>query len=260
MCQFKSGIILKTRCVVAQGSDDSHTALLEELNIDDTRENAMRKFVRVELVPPKGEWWTDPETWKINVDQDIVPDWFETDKEKYLDEFRKAVKEWWNTHVLVYQKIDELSSGYYRLKRCEVKKLLKDVQVLLDSSTVQKMLENSTVQEMWGSSTVQEMWGSSTVQKMRGNSTVQEMLENSTVQKMLENSTVQKMLENSTVQEMWGSSTVQEMRGNSTVQEMWDSSTVQKMCDSSIARDYKNGKRKVMVGPDLEVVKSSNKD
>ena len=233
MCQFKSGIILKTRCVVAQGADDSHTALLEELNIDDTRENAMRKFVRVELVPPKGEWWTDPETWKINVDQDIVPDWFETDREKYLDEFRKAVKEWWNTHVLVDQKIDELRSGYYRLKRCEVKKLLKDVQVLLDSSTVQEMYDSSTVQKMYDSSTVQ---------------------------KMLDSSTVQKMLDSSTVQKMYGSSTVQKMLDSSTVQEMYDSSTVQEMLDSSIARDYKSRKRKVMVGPDLEVVKSSNKD
>ena len=199
MCRFKSGIILKTRCVVAQGADDSHTTLLEELNIKDTRENAMRKFVRVELVPPNGEWWTDPYTWEINVDQDIVPEWFEIDRDKYLDDFRKTVKEWWDVHVLVDQKIDELSSGYYRLKRCEAKKLLKDVQVLLENSTVQKMLENSTVQ---------------------------------------------KMLENSTVQEMWGNSTVQEMWGNSTVQEMWE---------NSIARDYKSGKRKVIVGPDLEV-------
>ena len=179
MCQFKSGIILKTRCVVAQGADDSHTALLEELNIDDTRENAMRKFVRVELFPPNGEWWTDPDTWKINIDQDITPDWFDIDKDKYLDEFRKAVKEWWKVHVLVDQKIDELSSGYYRLKRCEVKKLLKDVQVLLDNSTVQKMWGNSTVQEMWDNSTVQEMLGNSTVQEMLGNSTVQKMWGNS---------------------------------------------------------------------------------
>ena len=235
MCQFKSGIILKTRCVVAQGADDSHTTLLEELNIKDTRENAMRKFVRVELVPPNGEWWTDPYTWEINVDQDIVPDWFETDKEKYLDEFRKAVKEWWNVHVLVDQKIDELSSGYYRLKRCEVKKLLKDVQVLLDSSTVQKMYGSSTVQKMYCSSTVQKMYGSSTVQEMWGSSTVQEMWDSSTVQEMWDSSTVQEMWDSSTVQEMHGSSTVQEMHG------------------SSIARDYKNGKRKAIVGPDLEV-------
>ena len=161
MCQFKSGIILKTRCVVAQGVDDRHTTLLEELNIKDTRENAMRKFVRVELVPPKGEWWTNPDTWETNIDQDIVPEWFEIDKDKYLDDFRKSVKEWWDVHVLVDKKIEELSNGYYRLKRCEVKKLLKDVQVMLGNSTVQEMWGNSTVQVMLGNSTVQEMWGNS---------------------------------------------------------------------------------------------------
>ena len=134
MCRFRSGIILKTRCVVAQGSDDSHTALLEELNIDDTRENAMRKFVRVELVPPNDEWWTDPDTWETNVDQDIVPEWFEIDREKYIEVFKKAVKEWWKIHILVDKKIDELNNGYYRLKRCEVKRLCKDVQVMCGST------------------------------------------------------------------------------------------------------------------------------
>ena len=242
MCRFRSGIILKTRCVVAQGADDSHTALLEELNIDDTRENAMRKFVRVELVPPNDEWWSDPDTWETNVDQDITPEWFDIDKEKYLDNFRKAVKEWWKEHILVDKKIEELSSGYYRLKRCEVKKLLKDVQVMLGSSTVQEMRDSSTVQEMRDSSTVQEMWDSSTVQEMWDSSTVQVMLGSSTVQVML------------------GSSTVQEMRDSSTVQEMRDSSTVQEMWGSSVARDYKNGKRKLISGPELEIVRFCEKE
>ena len=179
MCRFKSGIILKTRCVVAPGANDSHSNLLEKLNIEDTTENAMRKFVRAELIPPNDEWWTNPDTWEAVVDQDITPDWFDEDKEKYLEEFRQAVKEWWKEHVLIDQKIEELSNGYYRLKRCEVKQLLKDVQAMLDNSTVQKMLDNSTVQKM---------------------------LDNSTVQKMLDNSTVQAMLDNSTVQKMWGNS------------------------------------------------------
>ena len=185
MCRFKSGIILRNRCVIAQGANDSHSDLLESLNIEDTRENAMRKFIRAELIPVNNEWWTDPDAWKINIDQDITPDWFELDKEKYIAEFRQAVKEWWLEHVKIDQQIDKLSSGYYRLKRCEFKRLLKDVQVMLDSSTVQVMLDSSTVQKMLGSSTVQEMWDSSTVQVMRGSSTVQEMWDSSTVQEML---------------------------------------------------------------------------
>ena len=62
MCQFKSGIILKNKIVIAQGADDSHSNLLDELNIEDNTENAMRRFVSAELVPPNNEWWTDPDT------------------------------------------------------------------------------------------------------------------------------------------------------------------------------------------------------
>ena len=188
MCNFKSGIILKNRCVIAQGSDDSHTNLLDELHIEDTTQNAMTKFVRAELFPPNDEWWTDPETWSFRVDQDIVPEWYETDKAKYEKEFRNTVKEWWTEHVLVDKKIDELSSGYYLLKRCEVEKLLKDVQVVLDNSSVQVMHGNSSVQEMYDSSSVQEMYDNSSVYEMHDNSLIKEMWNKSSVHEMYDNS------------------------------------------------------------------------
>ena len=233
MCQFKSGIILKNKIVIAHGADDSHSNLLDELNIEDNTENAMRRFVRAELVPPNNEWWTDPDTWKINIDQDITPEWFDIDREKYEEDFRIAVKEWWKIHVLIDQKVEELSSGYYRLKRCEVKKLLKDVVTLLDNSTVQRMLDNSTVQRMYCNSTVQEMYC------------------NSTVQRMCENSTVQRMCENSTVQRMWG---------NSTVQRMLDNSTVQRMYCNSIAIDNHSGVIRISKDSDLKEVRNINEE
>ena len=204
MCRFKSGIIFKSRCVVAPGENDSHSDLLHELNVEDTYTNASRVFVRAELVPENGEWWTDPDGWEYVVDQDVTPDWYDTDPGKYEEEFRQAVKAWWGEHVLVDKKIDELSSGYYLLKQCEVKKLLNDVKVHLGSSTVGEMYGRSTVGEMCGSSTVGEMYGSSTVRKM---------------------------WDSSTVGKMWDRSTVGKMYGRSTVGKMWDSST---------AMDFKN--------------------
>ena len=249
MCRFKSGIIFKTRCVVAPGENDSHSDLLREMNIEDTYTNASRLFVRAELVSKNNEWWTDPDGWEFVVDQDVTPDWYDTDPGKYEEEFRQEVKAWWGKHVLVDKKIDELSSGCYRLKRCEVKKLLNDVKVYLGSSTVGKMYGSSTVGKMWGSSTVGEMYDSSTVGKMYdsstvgkmyGSSTVGKMWGSSTVGKMYDSSTVGKMYDSSTVGEMWGSSTVGKMYGSSTVGKMWGSSTVGKMYDSSTARDFKN--------------------
>ena len=255
MCRFKSGIILKSRVAIAPGGDDSHSALLKNMGIIDDYINASKVFVRAELVPKNNEWWINPEEhpnkWTFVVDQDIVPGWF--DKEEDEKVFRESVCDWWKQHVLTDQKIDELSSGYYRLKRCEVKTLCKGVQVMLD---------NSTVNEMWDSSTVNEMWGNSTVNKMLDNSTVNKMLGNSTVNKMLGNSTVNKMWDNSTVNEMWGNSTVNKMWDNSTVNEMWDNSTVNEMWGNSTVRSFKEYPKIQFFVPDtgsFEMVSFKNK-
>jgi len=233
MCRFKSGIILKNKIVVAPGENDSHTDLLESIGIEDNYINAAKMFVRAELIPKNNEWWVSPEEhpemWKFIVDQDIIPDWF--DKEECEKIFRETVCIWWKEHVLVDKKIDELKRGYYRLKRCEVKKLCNDVKVLLNSSQVGEMCGNSQVGEMCGNSQVGKMCDSSQVGKMCDNSQVGEMCGNSQVGKMCDSSQVS---------EMYGNSQVGKMCGNSQVSEMYGNSQVGKMCDNSLAKDFKN--------------------
>nr|DAH87549.1 MAG TPA: hypothetical protein [Caudoviricetes sp.] len=106
------------------------------------------------------------------------PEWFDESEHEKI--FREAVCGWWKEHVLVDQKLEKLSSGYYRLKRCEVKALLNDVKVLLDSSQVGVMWDSSQVGEMRDSSQVGVMFGSSQVGKMRDSSQVGEMCDSST--------------------------------------------------------------------------------
>ena len=144
MCRFRSGILLKDRAVIARKNNDSYQDMMEELNISDTYENAARMFVRTELIPEKAEWWTDPDGWKLVIDQDIVPDWFEEDREGHISRFLAAVKEWWSGHVLAGKKIDTLRTGYYMLKDCEVEKLCGDAMVLLKKSKVRELHDSST--------------------------------------------------------------------------------------------------------------------
>ena len=94
MCEFKSGIILKNKIVLCPKDDESHSNLLESLNIDDNYANAARVFVRAELIPPNGNIVKDISEWQYKVDQDIVPDWYENDRKKYEDDFRAMVEEW----------------------------------------------------------------------------------------------------------------------------------------------------------------------
>lgn len=101
MCRFKSGIQLKNRNVLTSIYNDSHSDLLKDLKIEDSRYNAETKFVRAELIPPNNNITADISEWKYNVDQDIVPDWFDLDREKYEQSFREDVKDWLNKNLTV---------------------------------------------------------------------------------------------------------------------------------------------------------------
>ena len=94
MCNFKSGLIFKNRVVLAPEGNESHSDLLESLNIEDTRLNASKMFVRAELTPPDNNKAADIEKWKFKVDQDITPDWYSDDPKRYEQEFRMAVSDW----------------------------------------------------------------------------------------------------------------------------------------------------------------------
>ena len=90
-CDFKTGIILRNKVVLSPCYNPAHVSLLESLNIADTRTNAMRVFVKAMLVPPQGDISAPIKQWKFDVDQDILPDWFENDRLRYEEEMRKEV-------------------------------------------------------------------------------------------------------------------------------------------------------------------------
>ena len=98
MCNFKSGIILKNKIVLCPEGDESHSNLLEKLDIEDNHFNASKVFVRAELLPGDNSMF-NVEKWEYKVDQDIVPDWYEEDKKRYEDEFRNEVAAWVKEHM-----------------------------------------------------------------------------------------------------------------------------------------------------------------
>ena len=109
MCQFKSGIILKNKVVLAPEGNESHSDLLESLRIEDNHMNATKTFVRAELIPQNDDKMSEVKSWRYKVDQDIVPDWYEKDPERYEQEFRDAVEE----YMEEWKKKFKLICGHY---------------------------------------------------------------------------------------------------------------------------------------------------
>ena len=94
MCRFKSGVIFKNRVVLAPDGNESHSGLLESLGIRDDYLSASTLFVRVELTPKNNNKAMPVQDWEYIVDQDIKPDWFKKDPDKYEQKFRMAVEEY----------------------------------------------------------------------------------------------------------------------------------------------------------------------
>ena len=90
---------------------DSHSEMLEELGITDDYINASKVFVRAELVPENENVFSNIDDWKLEVDQDITPEWF--DEKDCTERMRKAVKEWANTHIFIGQNDLKYAQGNY---------------------------------------------------------------------------------------------------------------------------------------------------
>ena len=234
MCRFKSAIILKDRVFVPDY--DSHTDMLEELKIQDTKANAERLFVRAELYPENGDEFSNIDTWCFNVDQDILPDWYveEYDKQRMID----AVKEWAKDRIHIGVDGLRISGGDgHRIKDC------KNVNIC-GSATVKYICGNATVEYICGSATVKNIYGNATVEYICGSATVKYICGNATVEYICGSATVERICDSATVEYICGSATVEYICGSATVitsgYAKWNNLSKAKLSDNATIKDRLN--------------------
>ena len=187
MCKLKSCIVLKDRIFCPDY--DSHDRMLSELGVEGTRENAERLFVRVELSPVDGDIFSSIDTWKMKVDQDILPDWWVAEAEE--PRVRESVAKWAKDHIFCGAENLSLRNGIYYLKNSTATLCGNSTATLWDNSSAE-LRENSSA-ELYGNSSAELRENSSA--ELYGNSSAM-LLDNSSA-KLWENSTAT-LWENST--------------------------------------------------------------
>ena len=156
MCQFKSAIVLKNRVFVPDY--DSHSDMLKELHIEDDYMHASTQFVRVELSPPDGNRMSDIDGWKLKVDQDITPDWW--DEKADLPRIKEAIKDWRVARTLKGGEHEVKDGVWFATDSATVRATGSATVWATDSATVEAT-DSATV-EAYGSATVRA-YGSATV-------------------------------------------------------------------------------------------------
>lgn len=108
MCQFKSALVLKDTIFLPDY--DSHDKMLQELGIEDNFTNASKVFVRVELSPADRDIFSAVDGWKLIVDQDILPEWW--NEAERLPQLKELVETWMRKHT-IYAGEHEVSDGLW---------------------------------------------------------------------------------------------------------------------------------------------------
>lgn len=259
MCKLKSGIILKNRVFVPEY--DSHTDMLEELGIEDDYFNAGKTFVRVELSPENGDAFSDIDTWKLNVDQDIVPDWY--DEETYKPQVVEAVKKWAEGHIhngVNGLRIDTGRNHY--IKDCNnvvicgnasVKRVCGNTLVtciydsasiiyIYGNTSVENIYDSVSVENIYDSASIENIYNSATIKCICGNASVENICDhamikyicgNASVENIYGNATVKRIYDSATVKCIYGSTTVERIYDHAMIKRIYDSATVERICGNA---------------------------
>ena len=171
MCKLKSAIILKDRVFIPDY--DSHSKMLEELKIKDTKENAERLFVRAELYPENGDVFSPIDQWKFNVDQDIVPDWYVAGYDE--ERMRNAVKEWAKNRI-------HIGENNIRID-CGENHYIKDCQnvVIYGSASIGEVYDSASIGYVYGSASISKVCGSASISYVYDSASIGEVYDSASI-------------------------------------------------------------------------------
>ena len=226
MCRLKSGIILKDMIFVPE--HDSHTEMLEELGIKDSYLTASKTFVKFELLPKANDVFSNIDTWKLNIDQDIVPDWY--DEEVYKPRVIEQVKEWAKTHI--HNGIDNLkisSGNNHYIKDC------KDV-CICDNAMVNCIIGDTTVLSICGSAKVNRICENVTVDHIHDCAMVDCICDNAKITSICDRVSVNHIFDGAMVSYVYGNSFIREICGNAVIENLCGNSMVYTIYDDALVK------------------------
>ena len=153
MCKLKSAIILKDSIFIPDY--DSHTQMLEELGIKDTKANAEKLFIRAELYPANGDVFSPIENWVFKVDQDITPEWYVENYDK--ERMYNAVKKWAKDRIHIGVDGLKINAGAnHFIKDCKNVEVCgsASIKFVSGSASINKVYDSASINEVSGSAII----------------------------------------------------------------------------------------------------------
>jgi hypothetical protein len=248
MCQFKSAIVLENGDIIHHNLTQSHEDLIDLYNLKD---NGNGKFVRVEFT---SDTLHIIESYRLKVDENTTPDWFEQYRENTERYLLKYVK----NHIIDSDRNILLGDTYIICKNAEVKTIKSAViENVRDSAVIRNVSDSAVIKNVSGSAVIEIVWGSAVIKIVR-DSAVIEIVSGSAVIKNVSGSAVIKIVRDSAViknvsgsaviENVWdsaviknvsGSAVIENVSGSAVIENVWDSAVIKNVSGSAVIKNDK---------------------
>ena len=236
MCKLKSAIILKDRVFIPDY--DSHSKMLEELQIEDTRSNAERLLVRAELYPKDGDVFSPIDQWKFNVDQDIVPDWYVAGYDE--ERMRAAVKDWAKSHIHIGENDITINCGSnHYIKDCKNVTVCDSASIscVYGSASISKVCDSASISYVCDSANISEVYGSASIRYVYDSASISEVYDSASISYVCGSASISKVYGSASISYVYDSASINKVYGSASISYVCGSASISKVCGSASISD-----------------------
>lgn len=243
MCKLKSAIVLKDRIYMPY-EHNHHSEMLNELGIKDNSE--FPNFVRVEITPVDDDIFNhDLNNWKMHIDQDFIPDWF--DYKKTERELKVQLKKFFDKCFIINKIIDDIYNKFiYGIKDSTIERIYGDTKInTILSSSISYIQDNVVIERIEGDTCIKTLCGrviiviiyrSVEISNIFGDVQINNIYDNVEIGNINDNSRIINVFGKLVIKNMLGSSQIMCVSGALKIKNITDFSqiTIHKLADDII--------------------------
>jgi hypothetical protein len=138
----------------------------------------------------------NPEDYRLTIDQDYVPSWF--DKDEVTLKCKRIIKS-----MIITEDRECLATGRYLLKDCAIRFVCGDTKI----------------ERMSGSAQIKQMSGSAQIERMYDSAQIEQMFDSAQIKRMSGSAQIERMFDSAQIKRMSGSAQIEDMLGSAKIKE-----------------------------------------
>jgi hypothetical protein len=229
MCEFFSAAVIPGNQLLYLPSTDSHSITMFHYSyqypyLRDLKDRP--NFVKIEFKFQNDPF--NPEDYRLTIDQDYVPSWF--DKDEVTLKCKRIIKS-----MIITEDRECLATGRYLLKDCAIRFVCGDTKIerMSGSAQIKQMSDSAQIKQMYGSAQIERMYDSAKIEQMSGFAQIERMSGSAQIKQMSDSAKIEQMYGSAQIEQMYGSAQIEQMSGFAQIKRMYDSAKIERMYDSA---------------------------